>query len=187
MNSKNKPQLSVFIATSLDGYIARPDGSIDWLTNSNEPIPEGEDCGYAAFMNSIDTLIMGRNTYEKVLSFGDWPYGDKPVIVLSSRKLDIPQKLKKTVSHSNETPSALIKRLTETGVKKAYIDGGNTIGRFLSEDLISDLTITLIPVVLGSGISLFGPQNEDLSLTLLSSTSYKFGLVQLHYEIVNKR
>jgi len=86
---------SVYIATSLDGFIAREDGDIDWLNAANEIVPEGEDCGFFAFMDSVDGLVMGRHTYEKVLSFGQWPYGEKPVIVLSRNEVKMPDSLPK--------------------------------------------------------------------------------------------
>src|SRR3569623_1788725 len=98
----SNPTASVFIATSLDGFIARKDGAIDWLESANTCVPDGEDCGYQEFMNSVDILIMGRNTFETVLAFAEWPYGDKRVVVLSSRYLAIPEALSNTVSASSE-------------------------------------------------------------------------------------
>ena len=175
---------SVFIATSLDGFIARTGGELDWLNAANATVPEGEDCGYQAFMASIDRLVMGRKTYEQVLSFGAWPYGSKPVIVLSRRKLEIPDQLVQTVSHSSESPKALYHRLLSEGAKRLYIDGGMTIQRFLAEGLIEDLTITIIPVILGSGISLFGDLKQDIALKLSSTKIYDFGFVQLTYEVI---
>ena len=109
---------SVFIATSLDGFIARSDGGLDWLDAANATVPAGEDCGYAAFSESVDAMIMGRNTYEKVLSFGQWPY-TKPVIVLSRNKMTIPEELRSTVSHSSESPQELCDRLCVKGRQAA--------------------------------------------------------------------
>ncbi len=103
-------QASVFIATSLDGYIAREDGKLDWLYTANATVPEGEDCGYSDFMKTVDVLVMGRKTYEKVLSFGLWPYGGTSVIVLSSNKIEIPNELVQSVSCSSESPKELCKR-----------------------------------------------------------------------------
>ena len=178
-------RVSVFIATSLDGFIARADGAIDWLDEANAIVPEGEDCGYQAFMTTVDVLIMGRNTYEQVLSFGQWPYGDKPVIVLSRQNLQIPDKLAQTVSSSSESPKALYQRLSNEGANRLYIDGGVTIQRFLADGLIDDITITLIPVILGSGKSLFGPLDRDISLTHVGTKTFDFGFVQLTYEVEN--
>ena len=171
---------SIFIATSLDGFIARPNGDLDWLDRANATVPEGEDCGYQAFMDTVDILVMGRHTYEKVRTFGAWPY-EKPVVVLSSRPVDIPPEIDAT--RSDESPRALHDRLSAAGAQRLYIDGGFTIQRFLSADLITDLTITIIPVLLGQGVPLFGPLSQDLSLTHRETLSYPFGFVQLKYEI----
>jgi dihydrofolate reductase len=175
---------SVFIATSLDGYIAKEDGSLDWLDAANASVPEGEDCGYAAFMNSVDALVMGRKTYEKVRSFGSWSYGEKTVVVLSRKDLEIPADLSKSVSHSSEDPKSLCSRMAESGMKRLYIDGGITIQRFLAEGLITDLTITVIPIVLGSGIPLFGRLSKDVPLKHISTKGYDFGFVQSTYEVL---
>ena len=177
---------SVFIATSLDGFIARANGGLDRLDAANATVTEGEDCGYGAFMESVNALIMGRKTYEQVLSFGQWPYGSKPVIVLSRNEMSIPAELAPTVSHSSESPRELHDRLSAAGAKRLYIDGGITIQRFLAAGLIDDLTITLIPVILGSGIPLFGDLAQDVALKHVSTVSYDFGFVQLTYEVVDE-
>jgi len=166
---------SVFIATSLDGFIARKDGDLDWLDQANTTVTEGEDCGYTAFMDTVDILIMGRNTYEK------------PVIVLSRNPIDIPPEIANAVTHSSETPEALHTRLTAEGARRLYIDGGITIQRFLNAGLITDLTITLIPVILGNGIPLFGSLQQDIPLTHTETLSYPFGFVQLKYEALMQR
>ena len=173
---------SVYIATSLDGFIARENGDIDWLNDANKVVPKGEDCGFLAFMDSVDALVMGRKTFEQVLSFGQWPYGDKPVIVLSSNKVKIPDNLPQTVSWSSESPHELSDRLAMEGAKRIYIDGGITIQRFLSDGLVKDLTITVIPVILGRGISLFGDVDNDISLKHIATTAYDFGFIQSTYE-----
>lgn len=178
---------SVYIATSLDGYIARQDGSIDWLNEANSLVPEGEDCGFFAFMDSVDALIMGRKTFEQVLSFGQWPYGDTSIIVLSRNTVDIPKELSKTVSCTSEAPSKLSKRLEDQGAKRLYIDGGKTIQSFLNEGLIKDLTITRIPTVIGNGISLFGELKADIKLKHIATKVYDFGFVQSRYEIENNK
>ncbi|MFO0691986.1 MAG: dihydrofolate reductase family protein [Polyangiales bacterium] len=172
---------SAFIATSVDGFIARLDGSIDWLDRANATIPEGEDCGYKAFFDSIDCIVMGRNTFELVRGFPEWPYADKPVVVLSSRTFEIPAALAPMVSSSSELPAELLLRLETSGYRRVYVDGGITIQRFLADGLIDDLTITLIPVLLGEGRPLFGPLAGDVELELLSTRSYEFGFVQLSY------
>lgn len=148
---------SVYIAISLDGYIARMGGELDWLDMFDSSIPKGEDLGYYQFIDSVDVLVMGRNTFDKVLSFGvSWPYGNKQVVVLSRNKIDIPAELSASVSHSSESPGILSNRLKEAGAKRIYVDGGITIQRFLAEGLITDLNITIIPIILGGGIPLFG-------------------------------
>lgn len=179
-------KLSVFVAMSLDGFIARKDGEIDWLEAANAAVPQGEDCGFKAFMGSIDTLVMGRNTYEQVLSFGNWPYGNKHVIVLSSNKIEIPEELAETVSWSAESPKQLYERLAYQGAKRLYIDGGITIQRFMAENLISDMTITIIPVALGAGKPLFGKVKKDMSLKHAATQTFDFGFVQLTYEVKTK-
>lgn len=175
--------LSVFIATSLDGFIARSDDEIDWLDAANASTPAGEDCGYSAFMESVDFLVMGRKTYEKVLSFDNWPYENKPVIVLSSKKIEFSRDLAQTVSWSAESPKELYERLSRQGAKRLYIDGGVTIQRFMAEGLINDLTITIIPVILGSGKPLFGKLDKDISLKHVATKTFDFGFVQLTYEV----
>ncbi len=175
---------SVFIATSLDGFIAREDGGLDWLEAANATVPKNEDCGYREFMESIDILIMGRKSYEKVLSFDNWPYGNKPVIVLSRNKIKIPIEQNETVSQSSESPKKLHSRLLKGGAKRLYIDGGTTIQRFLAEGLIDDLTITIIPIILGGGIPLFFGNLKDITLKCIKTKRFDFGFVQLTYEVL---
>ncbi len=177
-------EASVFIATSLDGFIARENGDIDWLDEANKTVPEGEDCGYYEFMSSVDALVMGRNTFEQVLTFGKWPYDEKPVIVLSGSEFDIPDELPKSVSVSSESPVELCTRLSNQGMTRIYVDGGITIRRFLAHGLVSDLTITIIPILLGRGIPLFGRDYNDTGLKLADVKHYDFGFLQLNYKVV---
>ncbi|MFG0250656.1 MAG: dihydrofolate reductase family protein [Phycisphaeraceae bacterium JB051] len=179
----NRPKVSVFIATSLDGYIAREDGALDWLDAASQTVTPGEDCGYKAFIQSVDALVMGRKTYEKVLTFGDWPYGDKPVIVLSHQPIDFPDALLQSVSHSDLPPEQLCEALASRGLKRVYLDGGQTIQRFLAANLVDEMIITLIPTLLGNGISLFGELAKDIPLKLMSTQTFDFGFVQLCYHI----
>jgi dihydrofolate reductase len=172
---------SVYIATSLDGFISRQDGSIDWLNEANGSIPPGEDCGYKAFADSVDVLVMGRNTFDLVRTFEPWPYGEKRVVVMSSKAVDIPQGWSATVSHSSEEPESLLRRLESEGCKHAYIDGGITIQRFLRAGLIDEITITLIPVLLGAGRPLFAALEKDVKLKLVKTKAYEFGFVQVTY------
>ena len=172
---------SVFIATSLDGFISRKDGSIDWLNEANGLVPPGEDCGYKAFADSVDVLVMGRNTFDLVRTFDAWPYGDKRVVVLSSKEVEFPKDWSYNVSHSSAEPAALLKQLESEGFKHAYIDGGITIQRFLRAGLIDEITITLIPVLLGEGRPLFGALDKDVKLKQVLTKPYDFGFVQVTY------
>ena len=174
-------KVSVYIATSLDGFIARKDGALDWLNEANTTVPEGENCGFQVFMDSVDTLIMGRKTYEQVLSFGQWPYGKMPIVVLSHNSIVFPPNLPDTVTHSSESPRDLLERLSSEGTKHVYVDGGNTIQGFLSVGLIDEITVTVIPVILGDGIPLFGSLDKDVNLTHVRTTAFDFGFVQTTY------
>ncbi len=179
----NDSECSVFIATSLDGFIARNDGSIDWLNDANTKIPAGEDCGYAAFMSNIDALVMGWNTFAQVLSFDEWPYGELPVIVLTRRvrTRERPERTPATVTFSDEAPDLLVQRLAEQGLRRLYVDGGVTVQRFLRARRIDFITITTIPILLGAGKPLFADLEADVTLELLSSHAYPFGFVQSRY------
>ncbi len=183
---------SVYIATSLDEFIARENGELDWLEGSGEEVNEedksaesrGEDYGYKDFTGSVDALVMGRHTFDKVLSFGEWAYGDKPVVVLSSRPLEIPEHLSRTVEAVSGSPEEVAAWLSERGVKHLYTDGGETVQRFLRMGLIQRFVITRIPVLIGAGIPLFGPLDGDIKLRHVRTQSYPSGFVQSEYEIV---
>lgn len=179
-------QVSVFIATSLDGFIARPDGSIDWLNDANSVVPNSEDCGYNEFINSIDVIVMGRNTFELALTFDVWPYEGKRVVVLSSKPLVLPVRLANSVSASSKSPDALYKRLSLEGAQHLYVDGGITIQRFLAAGLIDDITLTLIPVLLGQGRTLFGPLETDIPLVHVATKTFEFGFVQIVYRVIHQ-
>ena len=173
---------SVFIAASLDGFIARPNGDLDWLPGGDNDIPD-EDHGYFEFMSTVDVLIMGRGTFEKVLTFGGWPF-KKPVVVLSSRTIDIPKELSKSVEVMSGSPAEIVAHLSDRGLKHAYVDGGATITRFLKAGLIQRMVITRIPVLIGSGIPLFGVLTRDIKLRHLDTRSFASGLVQSNYMVV---
>jgi dihydrofolate reductase len=174
---------SVFIATSLDGYIARSDGSIDWLERADAAVPGGEDCGYADFMQTVDAIVMGRATFDKVLSFPDWPYGSLPVYVLSTTLRCRPAGVPDTVHVLSATPHDVVECAAEAGHRHLYIDGGRTIQGFLRAGLINELTITVTPILLGSGLRLFGDLPAERDLRLLSSKAFTFGFVQSHYAV----
>jgi dihydrofolate reductase len=171
----------VFIAASLDGYIARQDGDIGWLLQRDDPT---EDHGYMAFIADKDWIVMGLGTYEKVLAFDEWPY-DRPVLVLSRQLADtpVPEALKGKVQFSRRAPKEVLDDLAAQNAHRVYIDGGQLIQSFLREGLVADIIITTVPVLLGSGKPLFGSLPQDIDLTLLSSRSFPSGLVQSHYRL----
>jgi dihydrofolate reductase len=170
---------SVFIATSLDGFIARSDGGIDWL-----PPEGGEEHGYTAFIASVDTIVIGRKTFETVLGFGGWVYGKMPVVVLSSQPWSLTAPAEAVCEMMDGTPREIVERLEAKGRRHLYIDGGVTIQRFLEAGLIQRMTITRVPVLLGSGIPLFGPLSHDIRLRHLETRSYASGLVSSDYAVV---
>lgn len=172
---------AIFIATSLDGFIARPDGSIDWLHGGSDNTMPGEDYGYHAFFDSVDVLVMGRHTYETVAGFSAWPYANKPVVVLSSTSLAIPETLKPTVSILSGTPTEVITELKKRGYQNAYIDGGVTIQSFLRSDSIDRMIITRLPILIGAGIPLFGSLHQDSHWQHIDTRAYASGLVQSEY------
>ncbi|MEM9778168.1 MAG: dihydrofolate reductase family protein [Chloroflexota bacterium] len=176
--------MTVYIATSLDGFIARPNGDIDWLNNPDYVLENGDDMGYGALMQSIDAMVMGSSTFEKVLSFSiEWPYGETTVIVLSSRDLEVPAEIKKTVRLMKGSPAEIVQSLKQDGINHIYLDGGKTVQNFLAAGLVSELIITRVPILLGSGIPLFGPISEDLHVNHMSTQSYPNGMVQSCYHI----
>jgi dihydrofolate reductase len=170
---------SVFIATSLDGFIARKNGDIGWL---GELEPGGEDYGYGKLVDGIDYLVMGRNTYEKVLTFGVWPY-EKPVVVLTRRPLDIAAELASSVESMSGSPADIVAQLSDRGAQHLYVDGGKTIQDFLDAGQIQRLIITRIPVLLGDGISLFGPLQQDIKLRHIETQTFEDGNVQSEYVV----
>lgn len=170
---------SVFIGTSVDGFIARPNGDLDFL-----PPGGGEPHGYADFMDTIDALIIGRNTYETVLSFDSWPYGEKPVFVLSTRPLAAAP-IGARVVHLSGDPLKIVSQVEARGISHAYVDGGITIQNFLRSGLIQRLIITRVPVLIGEGIPLFGSLPRDIQLEHVATRHYPSGLVQTEYRIVS--
>ena len=177
---------SVYIAASLDGFIARPDGSLDWLTG--ESTSSSEDYGYERFFASVDVLVLGRKTFETVLGFSPWPYENRRVVVLS-RSMDtevIPSALQDRVVVSQESPRELVKRLQHEGFRHVYVDGGRTIQSFLRAGQIDEVTITRIPVLLGSGVPLFGSLDTDVWFRHLETESFESGFVQSRYRVANR-
>jgi dihydrofolate reductase len=169
---------SVFCATSLDGFIARPDGGLDWL-----PVGGGEEHGYDAFVKSVDAIVMGRNTFDVVLGFGGWHYGTKPVFVLTSRPLPAPPPKGAVLETLSGMPEQVASQLEARGHRHVYLDGGITIQRFLRAGLVQRLVITRIPVLLGAGIPLFGSLPHDIKLHHEATRHYASGLVQSEYTV----
>jgi dihydrofolate reductase len=170
---------SVFVGTSIDGFIARRDGSLDWL-----PPGGGEEHGYTAFLASVDAVVMGRGTFETVLTFDRWPF-EKPVIVLTAREPAVRLPPGTRVEFMSGAPGDVVRRLAQRGMTHLYIDGGITIQRFLHAGLIDRMTITRVPVIIGEGIPLFGPTSRDVRLDHVSTRSYASGLVTTEYSVRN--
>lgn len=182
MVSSKRIKVSVFMAKSLDGFIARPDGDVSWL-EAVDPLPEGDDAGYGTFYSSIDVLVMGRGSFEKVLTFDPWPYGSTPVVVMSRSLSAIPESLRDTVQIDASPPAELLDTLADRGFKHVYLDGGRLIQSFLRAGLVDELTLTTIPVLLGSGIPLFGDLDGDIRLKHVRTRAWDNGMVQTTYTI----
>jgi dihydrofolate reductase len=168
----------VYIATSIDGYIATSDGGIEWLHEL--PNPNNSDYGYSDFVKNIDALLMGRNSFEKVLTFDDWPY-EKKVFVLSSTLNEVPSELIGKVEFISGTPIEILSIVNSQGFTNLYIDGGLVVQSFLAEDLIDELIVTRIPILLGGGIPLFGDLDKSLKFTHNNTEVYDNALVKSHY------
>jgi dihydrofolate reductase len=171
---------SVFIGSSVDGFIARPSGALDFL-----PQGGGEPHGYNEFFASVDALVIGRNTFEVVLAFPKWPYGDKRVIVLTTQRLDLSKVPGGRVEPMQGSPRQIVSTLEARGIRHIYVDGGVTIQRFLREGLIQRLIITRVPVLIGEGIPLFGSLPKDVPLEHVQTWSYASGLVKTEYRIIS--
>ena len=176
----------VFIATTLDGFVARSDHQIDWLTKQDT---KGEGHGFIEFMESVDGLVMGRGSFLNLLSFEEeWPYA-KPVVVLSKSlsASDVPANLAGRVEISSLDPVALMKKLGEDGWSRVYVDGGLVIQSFIRLGLVEDMVLTTVPILIGDGLRLFGVIDRDIDLELLASKSFASGFVQSHYRLVKPR
>lgn len=176
MEKKNK----VFIATSLDGFIADKNGGLDWLHAI--PNPDMIDMGYGAFTSTIDAMVMGRTTFETVCGFDmDWPY-QKPVFVLSTTMTSIPEKFKGKAHLVKGSLTEILKQIHEQGYYQLYIDGGSTIRGFLKEDLIDEMTITTIPTLLGGGSPLFSDLPSELEFECTDTKIFLDKVVQNHFK-----
>ncbi|UBV42198.1 dihydrofolate reductase family protein [Deinococcus taeanensis] len=176
----------VFIATSLDGFIARLDGALNWLpgaTPDGVPLPPGEDHGFGAFMAGVEVVVMGRGTFEAVRAFDPWPYAGRHLIVLSRTlgAADMPERLRAHVGIRAGPVETLAGELRRAGVGGVYVDGGQVIQAFLRAGLIDELIVTRVPVLLGQGRPLFGPLARDLWLEHVHTRAFPSGLVQSTY------
>lgn len=169
-----RPTCAAFIATSLDGYIAMPDGSIEWLDAVRL---DGEDYGFDAFFAQADTLLMGRLTWETALGFDEWPYAGKRVVVLTHRPAQAPH----GESFRSGDPVSVLAALHAEGARHVYVDGGTVISQFLRHGLLDELTLSIVPILLGDGVRLFQPGAPRRPLRLAASRAYPSGLVQLRY------
>jgi len=167
---------SVFVGVSVDGFIARADGGLDWLPEAPEPH------GYDEFMATVDVHVVGRKTYETVLTFGGWAYGKKPVVVLSTGALAAAP-AGAMVERMDGDPNDILARLERRGLQHAYVDGGITIQRFLRAGAIQRLIITRVPVLIGTGVPLFGETLQDIALRHVATRWYPSGLVQTEYQV----
>jgi dihydrofolate reductase len=171
---------SVFVGVSLDGFLARPDGTFDFLSPSGD-----EPHGYDEFMATVDALVIGRKTFETVLGFNVWPYGQKPVFVLSTRPL-APTPPGAVVERLSGDPADIVSQCSARGLRHIYVDGGITIQRFLAAGCIQRLIITRVPVLIGTGIPLFGAVHRDIVLRHVATRQYASGLVQSEYEVIGR-
>ena len=170
--------VSVFIGISVDGFIARPNGDLDFL-----PAGGGEPHGYNEFMASVDALVIGRKTFETVLNFAVWPYGGKRVVVLSSKPVDLSAARGEFVEQMAGPPAEIVSKLAASGAHNLYVDGGITVQRFLRAGLVQRLIITRVPVLIGDGIPLFGALASDLHLCHVATQHYPSGLVKSEYRV----
>lgn len=170
---------SVFVGTSVDGFIARLNGDLDFL-----PPDGGEPHGYDEFIATVDAIVIGRKTFETVLRFPEWPYGKKRVVVLSSRPIDFAAVRGGVVEQMSGEPAEIVSRLAASGAEHLYIDGGITVQRFLRAGQIQRMVITRVPVLIGSGIPLFGALPHDIKLRHVVTQHYASGLVKTEYQVL---
>ena len=171
-------QISVFIATSLDGFIARKDGALDWL-----PQDQTDDHGYNNFFSSIDAMLMGRKTFETILGFSPFPYEGKRVVVCSRTLTEVPKHLIGKLEFAAQPLPDLVRRLEAEGTKHLYADGGQIISALLEAGLVNRIILTRVPVLLGSGIPLFGALSADIVLQHIETKTFSSGLVQSVYDV----
>jgi dihydrofolate reductase len=169
-----------YVASSLDGYIAKEDGDVSWLEELNISM---EDAGYDEFYSTVDALVMGRKTYEMIVSFGKWPYGDKPVWVCSSNSIT---PIEGSNLQAGSTPEEALKAANEKNIKHLWLVGGGSLASsFLVNNLLTNISLSLMPIILGGGIKLFGDVPAPIKINKESEKTHKSGMVQLEYTIKN--
>lgn len=173
-------KISVFVGVSVDGFIARSNGDFDYL------LPFTEPHGFEQFLASVDAVVMGRHTFETVIPMEPWPYGNKRIVVLSTRPLDLTRRRDISIEQLSGEPAAIVSHLASTGARHLYVDGGITIQRFLRAGLVDRLTVTRVPLLIGEGIPLFGPVPADLHLRHIATREYNSGLVSSDYEVLTR-
>ena len=171
--------VSVFVGASLDGFLARPDGALDFL-----PPGGGEPHGYDEFIKTVDAIVIGHKTFEVILNYPVWPYGQKRVVVLSGRPLDLSVVRGVVVEQMRGEPAEIVAKLSASGANHLYVDGGITIQRFLRAGLVQRIVVTRVPVLIGEGIPLFGSLPHDVRLEHVATQSYASGLVKSEYKVV---
>jgi dihydrofolate reductase len=171
-------RVAVYIGTSIDGYISRDNGSVDWLLPFED---SGASERFEVFLSTVDTIVMGRNTFLHVLNSGHWWYHEIPVYVLSTKLTGLPESAPSTANLRNCSLDHLLVELTAKKCERIYVDGGRTVQEFFRKDLIDELTIARVPIILGSGRSLFGPVPFDLKYQQVSTDVFPSGIVQTKY------
>lgn len=171
----SRPRVSIYLGMSVDQQIARPDGSLDWLERFNDP--SAGDYGYSKFFSTIDTVVLGRSTFDTVLGFGQWPYDGKRVVVFSHRPLK-----DERVEVASGALAPVLSALAARGSEHVYLDGGQLVQQALKENVVDLLTLSMVPHLLGSGRALFTQGLPELRLTLLGIQAYPNGMVQLRYQ-----
>ena len=174
----------VYIATSLDGYIARKDGNLDWLMEI--PNPDNSDYGFQSFINGIDGILMGRITFETIVGFNQWPY-TKPVFILSNKLVSLPDGYQERAKIVNGEIKDILRSLRRKGIENLYIDGGKTIQSFLKQDLIDELIITRVPIILGSGFPLFVDMDIEIKFKLIDTEILNEDLVKSTYKRIKPK
>lgn len=179
--SRRSMMTSVFVGVSLDGFIARRNGAYDFLPT------DGDDSnGYAEFIATVDALVIGRKTFETVLALSQWPYGNRQVVVLSSRPLDLSRVRGNRVEQMSGDPVEIVSRLSARGFNHAYVDGGITVQNFLRAGQIQRIIINRYPVLIGDGIPLFGSLPHDVRFRHIATQTLKSGLVKSEYEVIRQ-